>query len=158
MLSLRMDHEGLESLPLKLLVVAVVASVSIVPASRALELFENREFVLRAEAQIEQIVGEAQRISINGPGNVRTLSIDLYSKSEVRFSRLTLGDREGGPNMSSAIIELSNGGRVVSSAEDFSLWIRTPDGNALTTTSPIFDLRLSCILDGASTCVVAEVL
>jgi hypothetical protein len=139
------------------MVVGVVAALSILPAARALEAFENREFALRAGSQISDIIGEAQRLSINGPGNVRTLSIDLYSKSEVRFSQLTLGDRQGGPNMSSAIMELSNGAMLVCSAEHSSLWIRSSSGDSLVLTTPRFDLRLSCVMDGRSPCVVAEV-
>ncbi|HEX9908059.1 MAG TPA: hypothetical protein VGB78_06275 [Thermoplasmata archaeon] len=155
-MTIRDDDGGLETLPLRLMIVAAVVALSIVPAADSLESFRSREFVQRAERQLDMIVSAAEIIAMQGPGNVRTLSVDLRGGGAAGFSMLFLGDKNDGPNMSSAIIELRNGMRLIKSAASPAVWMRSPTFDALIVSSEMFDIRMSAVLDGGTLSVVAE--
>lgn len=110
MMSLRHDRSGLESLPLKLMIVAVVASLSIIPASEALDSLRVRDFARKAELQLDLVIGTAQVVGIEGPGSVRTLDLDLDGGTRMRFASLSIGDHRGGANMSSVVLRFVGGG------------------------------------------------
>ncbi len=145
-MSLSHDHAALESLPLKLLVVAVVASLSIIPAAEALEGMRTHEFIRKAEAQLAEIVACAEILMVNGPGNVRTISLDFSVDGKAGFSHLTLGDTKDGANCSSVILELRNGAHMIRTADQPSAWLSSANGSGLEISSPVFDLRMSALL------------
>src|SRR4030042_289174 len=128
MMSLRHDRSGLESLPLKLMIVAVVASLSIVPASEALDSLRARDFARKAELQLDLVIGTAQIVGIEGPGSVRTLDLDLDGGTRMRFASLSRGDHRGGANMSSVVLRFVGGGSTVRSAFDPPVWMTGLDG------------------------------
>jgi hypothetical protein len=156
-MSLRQDRFGLESLPLKLMVVAVVASLSIIPASEALDSLRARDFARKAELQLGLVIGTAQVVGIEGPGSVRTLNIDLGGGSRARFASLSIGDHRGGANMSSAVLRLAGGGTTVRSASDPPVWMTDPDGESLVIDTPRFRLTLSCVFDNRTCHILLEV-
>lgn len=154
---LRTDCTGLESLPMRLMVVAVVVSLSVVPAAKALDSFEKREFILRASAAVERILAAAQILTVEGPGSARTLELDLSGGGSVGFESISIGDRVGGPNMSSVVLRLSTGAAIVRTASEPAVVLTGPDMAALSVTEPHFELRLSGHLDGGDVVVLAEV-
>jgi len=143
---LNADVAGLESLPLRLMIVAVVASMSVVPAARMLDTLEDKEFVDRAKLQLENIVAAAQLLSVEGPGGVRTLSLDFSGRGDLRFRSLVLGGESGSANMSSVQLLLSSGSRILRTATAPEVWLVSPEGAALEVSSPVFELRLSALL------------
>ncbi len=151
------DRDALESLPLKLAIISVVASLSVVPAGQALESFRNRDFVNRAQLELESIISTAQVLMLEGPGAVRTIHIDLASAGRLDFHTLVIGDAKGGPNMSAVILVLTSGGTLVRIAAEPEVWLRGSDGGALTITSSRFDLRLSTQLVDHAAFVLVEV-
>ncbi len=155
-MGLRHDCAGLESIPLKLMIVAVVASLSVIPASQALQGFENRDFVRRAGLGLEMIISTAQILTIEGPGSVRTISLDLRGEGSLKPDRLTIGDREGGPNTSSAVLRLSNCAIIARFAQDPPAMIIGPGRSALVTNSLALDLRMSAMLGNRSVYVLVE--
>jgi hypothetical protein len=155
-MALRNDVHALESLPLKLMIVALVATMSVVPAGQALEAFRNRDFVARAQVQLESIIGVAQTLMIEGPGSVRTLELDFRGDGPMAFSRLSIGDAKGGANMSSAVLSMVGGGMLARTATDPGVWITSDSLGSLTVDSPKFDLRLSAMLNGRTLYVLAE--
>src|SRR5512137_3042702 len=112
-MSITKDCSGLESLPLKLMIVAIVAALSILPAADALSTLKNRDFLQRAESQLARIAATAEGLAISGPGNVRTISVDLSSDGSTRFYQLVLGDDADGSNASALVLELSTGSRMI---------------------------------------------
>lgn len=150
------DCAGLESIPLKLMIVAVVASLSVIPASHALQGLENREFVRRAGLGLEMIVSTAQTLTTEGPGSVRTISLDFRGDGSLRPDRLTIGDRVGDPNASSAVLRLRNCAAIVRSATDPPAMIIGPGGTALVTSSFVLDLRMSAMLGNRTVYVLVE--
>jgi len=156
-MSLRCDNAGLESLPLKLMVVAVIASLSIIPASEALNGMRTRDFVRKAELQLATIVGCVETLAVEGPGNVRTISLDFRSEGTVGFLRLSIGDEKGGANVSSIILELRSGSRIIRTVDQPPAWMCSSSGRTLQTDSPIFELRMSSLLSNQTGYILVEV-
>jgi len=154
---LREDFSALESLPLKLMIVAVVVSLSVVPAAEALGNLRNKDFVNRAGAQVEMIADSAQELMMEGPGGVRTLSLDFSGKGSLRFESIAIGDWEGGRNMSSVVLSLRNGAHIIDIIDDPPTWLRGPDGGPVDVRDTSFELRLTCSIEGRSAYVLAEV-
>ena len=157
MMRLRHDRSGLESLPLKLMIVAVVASLSIIPASEALDSLRVRDFARKAELQLDLVIGTAQVVGIEGPGSVRTLDLDLDGGTRMRFASLSIGDHRGGANMSSVVLRFVGGGLTVRSASNPPVWMTGLDGESLVIDTPIFKLTLSCVLDNRTCSILLEV-
>lgn len=151
------DCAGVESMPMKLMIVALVACLSVVPASEALDSLRNRDLVRRAAMEMQELVTAAQVMAIQGPGNVRTLSFDLRSEGSLRFDILTIGDSHDGANVSSAMLRFTNGAMLIRTAVDPYVWLRSASGDALVIDSPVFELRLESVLENRTLSIVAEV-
>jgi hypothetical protein len=157
-MKLRRDCSGLESIPLKLMIVATVASLSVVPASEALDGLRARDFIRRAELQLETIVLTAQTVGIEGPGSARTLNLDLSGGGSIRFASLTIGDHDGGPNMSSVVLRFTNGASTVRSASDPPVWMAGLDGEGLMVFTPSVKLAMSCVVENRTSYILLELL
>ena len=150
------DVSGVESLPLRLLVVSVVAALSVIPASEALDTLRDKEFVRRADAQLTLVTTTAEILCVQGPGAARTLSLDFSSHGSVRFSRLVLGDASGGPGMCCALLEMSSGVRLVAVADEPPVWMCSPAAEGFEVRTPVFELRMSAVLWEGVVAVFAE--
>jgi hypothetical protein len=155
-MSLRCDDAGLESLPLKLMVVAVVASLSIIPAAEALDGMRTREFIRKAELQLATIVACVETLTVEGPGNVRTISLDFSGDGGVGFSHLTIGDAKDGANVSSIILELRSGALIIKMADQPPVWMCSSAGIGLQIGSPVLDLRMSSLLSDQTDYILVE--
>lgn len=155
-MGLREDRRAVESIPLRLMIVAVIVSLSILPAAGALDTFRNRDLVRRAAMELDEMMAVAQVMAIQGPGNVRTLTFDLRGDGSLRFDKLTIGDSVGGPNMSSVVLRFTNGAVLARSALEPAVWLRSGSGGALTVDSPFFQLRLESVLEEHALSIVAE--
>ena len=152
----RRDCNAVETIPLRLMIVAVVASLSILPAAEALDTLRNKDFVRRASLELDEIVSAAQIISIQGPGSARTITVDLRGDGTLRFDHLCIGDAQGGPNMSNAVLRFENGASLVRAADEPPVWIRSASGDALLVDCPFFTLRLRSVFENHTLSVVAE--
>jgi hypothetical protein len=155
-MSIRYDHDALESLPLKLMIVAIVASLSVIPAGQALGGFRNRDFMTRAQLELESVMSAAQVLMIDGPGGVRTLHLDFGSDGSLAFDHLTIGDGRGGPNMSSVVLRLASGASLIRTATEPEVWMRSISGDSLIVDTPKCDLRLSTQLENRTAFVLVE--
>jgi hypothetical protein len=157
-MNLHDDRDGLESLPLKLMIVVIVASLSVIPAGQALEGFRNRDFVARAELALESIISTAQSLMIDGPGGVRTLHLDFEGAGHLKFELVLIGDSRGGPNMSAVVLRLAGGTSIIRTATEPEVWMKAPSGDSLIVTYPICDVRLSTQLSNRTAFVLAELI
>ena len=153
---LRSDHDGLESLPLKLMIVAAVASLSIVPASEALDNMRIKDLLNRAELQLDSLISTAKLLATGGPGGARTVQLDFTSDCRLAFERIVIGDGKGGPNMSSIVLSFTNGAVMVKTCLDPSVWMRDGDGHELVIESACSEVRLSAQVDGSAMFILAE--
>jgi hypothetical protein len=155
-MKLRADTGGLESLPLRLMIVAVVASLSIIPAAEALNNMRNKDFINRAELQLETVVSTAQLLAVAGPGGARTVSIDFSSDGSLAFESICIGDGQG-PNKSAVVLRFTNGATMVKTCTDPVTWLRTREGGGLFIELPIFELTMSAQMEGRTEYVLVEV-
>lgn len=143
-------------MPLRLMIVAVVVSMSIIPASEALETLRDGDFVRRAEAQLDGLIATAEVLAIEGPGGVRTVNLDFSSGGSLRFISMVIGDSEMGPNASAVVLRLSNGGTMVRCAEDPPVAMSDNQSSGLLIESSACCLRLSCHITGSHPLVMVE--
>jgi hypothetical protein len=155
-MTLARDERGLESLPLKLIIVAIIATMSVVPASQALESFRDRDYMMRAQVQLENIVSAAETLLVEGLGAVRTLQMDFERHGGAGFESLSIGDRRGGPNMSLVILRTNGGGVIAREAGEPQVWLRSTSGSSLDVRVPSFAIRLSTQLECLTPYVLAE--
>ena len=156
--AIKTDQSALEALPLRLLIVAVVAGLSVVPAASALQTLQDRSFLDRCAVQLESIVNTAQVISLEGFGSMRTIDLDFRSDGSLRMNRLGIGGGWMDPTLSSVVLELSSGRKLIRSADEPFVWLATESNECLETSSPLFTLTLTASrLDGGPL-VVCEVI
>lgn len=150
------DVNALESLPLKLMIVAIVALMSVIPAGQALEGFRNRDFAMRAQLQLETMVSAAQTLMIEGLGGARSIHFDFSNEGSIRFGSLSIGDSRGGTNMSTVMLRLSVGTSIIRTTSEPPVWMMSKTGETLSVHTPVFDLRFSAQMDNRTTYVLAE--
>lgn len=157
-MSISEDRDALESLPLRLLIVAVVAAMSVVPAAEALEAMEDREFVSRAGIAMDKLAITAQALSMQGPGASRTVEVDMSSAGSLKAVRLTVGDEPDGPCAGALVLDLSSGAKIIRLVQDPPVTMTSPAGLGLVVGSDRFSLRmLACIISGESVIMVEVV-
>lgn len=151
---LNADDRALESLPLRLMVVAAVAALSVAPAVEALDTVRDRDFVARAGLTLDRVVRTAQAVSLEGPGSVRTIDVDLSSEGSLRAARLSIGDCPNGSSACAVVLELSTGVKLVKLAQSPWAAMTSSAGGCLEVTSERFSLRMEAVL-GRGACVVS---
>ncbi|OGS56205.1 MAG: hypothetical protein A3K60_08815 [Euryarchaeota archaeon RBG_19FT_COMBO_56_21] len=152
------DRRAVEAIPLRLMIVAVVAAMSVLPAAQALETLKTREFLARASQQLDDIVGTADVLSVEGPGSVRTLSLDFTSSGRVGFASIDVGDLLEGVNSTTIVLRLTNGGTLIRTISNEGIGISTRDGGSLHLSSARFELRMAAQYEGGVLWILAEVL
>lgn len=150
------DQDALESLPLKLLIVAIVASMSVIPAGEALDGLRDRDFVARAKLELETVISVAQTLMLDGPGGARTIHMDFEGGGSRAFALLTIGDERGGPNMSAAVLRMKSGASLVRTATGPEVWMMGRSHDSLVIDEPRCDLRLSTQLTNRTAYVLVE--
>lgn len=154
---LKEDLAALESLPLRLLIVAVVAAMAVAPAAGALEALQDRDFVTRSRLAMERVVHAAQMLSMQGPGAAQTVDLDLSSEGALRALRLRVGDAPGGPYANAVVLELSSGGVFISLADDPPVSMCSSSLGGLEIAAERFSLRLEARMTGGACLVVVGV-
>lgn len=137
------DCSGLEGLPLKLMIVSVVAALSVIPAADALDTLRDRAFADRCVLQLDQVVSIAQIVSMEGTGASRVLRLDFRSEGALSMQSLSIGGGAADPYMASVVMELSSGMRLIRSAEEPFVWMASEGLEAVTVNSAVFDLRMA---------------
>ncbi len=155
---IREDDRALEALPLRLMIVAIVAAMSIVPATEALNTVSDREFLIRAELQLEKIIASAQRLSMQGPGSVNQIDLDFSSEGRMRLHSLSIGDSIGGVYACSVVLELVSGAQIVRTASSPPAMITTQGNGSLDICSELCTIRMvGWVADGRQY-IIAEVI
>lgn len=156
-MSLRPDDAGLESLPLRLMIVAVVAGLSIAPAADALEALEDRSFLHRCDVELLRLISASQAVAMEGVGSNRTLGIDLATEGRLHVDRVAIGDAWGDPYMTSVVLDMSSGRRVIRSASEPFVWLASGDLDQLLVSSDRFWMLMACDVRDGRHVVVCEV-
>jgi len=153
-MTVRWDSEGLESIPLKLIIVAVVATMSVLPAAQALSGLESRDFVRRAGVQMDRLATLSQVLTVQGPGNVRTVDLDFSSESRLAFEQFMFGDEPRGANESRVMLVLNNGGIIVRLASEPPCTICAEDRGPFVSNQATFSIRMTSVFEDNRTIVL----
>ncbi len=148
------DQRALESFPLRLMIVAVVAAMSVAPAAEALESIQDRDFLSRAGLMMDKIVYAAQMLVMQGPGASRTVELDLSSGGGLSAIRVTIGDTPGGPYGNAVVLELSTGAKLVRLALDPPAYMTSAFGQGLDVESCRFSLAMETLISDGE-CIVS---
>lgn len=151
------DERALESFPLRLMIVALVAAMSVVPAAEALESLQDKDFLSRAGLMMDKVVFAAQMLAMQGPGASRTVELDLSSEGGLSAARVVIGDAPGGPYGNAVVIELSSGARLIRTALDPPASMTSAHGQSLEVESCRFSLVLDAVLSDGECFVRVEV-
>ena len=101
-MSLSCDSRGIEGVPIKLLIVAIVLAITGPLIFSALMSFDRARVEQGLEAELDEFVSTVQVIYTSGPGNSVTIEFDIPSGTFTRVETVCFGDVPGG-SMSSVI-------------------------------------------------------
>lgn len=101
-----MDAEGVEGLPLRLLVAAIVAGLTIPTVVAGLTAYEAQQVELRTVQELDAVVRVAQQLYMSGDG-AQDVRVDLAGGVTVRVEYAAIGDAPGGPLAPSVRFKLS---------------------------------------------------
>ena len=96
------DCRGIEGVPIKLLIVAIVLAITVPLIFSALRGFDRARVEQDLEAELEEFVSMVQVIYTSGPGNSVTIEFDIPGGAFTRVETVSFGDVPGG-SMSSVI-------------------------------------------------------
>lgn len=153
----RSDTQAVETIPLRLMIVGVVIALSVLPAAQALDTLRNSNFFDRALQQIEAVADAAAIISIEGPGSVRTLSLDFSSNGELRFSSLSIGGPAGSPNSTMMLLTLSNERELARTVSADGTHVCSRERSSLQISIAQFALRMSAQFEKGEFWIQVEV-
>jgi hypothetical protein len=150
----RLDQRGIEGMPLKLLLTSLLISLTLPCVLGALQGYERSTLVVELKLVVQKIRSAAISAYLAGPGNVRTVSIDLDGVG----SCITLGGRPGSDN--STVIRYYLQGSEMGSAFllEPEVSIVSERGDQLRIEGPRAELRLECVAEGEATYVAARLI
>ena len=157
-MSLGSDLEAIETIPLRLMVIAVVVALSVLPAAQALDTLKTRDFLQRASQQLDSIMDTIEVLIVEGPGSVRTKSLDFSSSGDLGFRCLRVGGAPESANSTSVVLVLDNGGTLVRVSPNDEIPVSAKDGGRLEVWRDRFDIRMSAEFEKGRFWVMVEVL
>ena len=149
------DKRALEGLPLKILISVMVIALSAQPLYASVSYLGYTQGLSRAMDEAQEIRRAALSAFIAGPGNIRTVSVDLGEGTSSFSIRLGGGDGDG----STRKIDVLYGGGAAATLtfEGEGLSIVGSAGKILVLDHDL-ELRLSCVLGQIEDVVLVEVL
>ena len=152
---MRLDRRGIEGMPLKLLLTSLLISLTLPTVLGALQDYDRTLKVEELKVAVQKIRSAALSAYLAGPGNVRTVPIDLDIGGKVGQASITLGGRPG--TSDSTVIRY-----FLQGSEMGSVFLLEPKvsivpvgGELLKIDGSITSLRLECVCDGGATYVSA---
>src|SRR3990172_977257 len=103
-------------LPLRLLVAAVVAGLTVPTILGGLSAYETAHASRTAEVAIDAVVRVAQRLYLAG-GGAQEVVVDLRGGVTAKVEYVRIGDSPGGPRAPSAVYKLTGQSEVFLLAE-----------------------------------------
>jgi hypothetical protein len=152
----RPDRRALEGLPLKLMIISLLLSIAFPLVLGSLAQYESTVAGAEVRSQAERIKAAASSAYISGPGNVRTVRVELPQSDVAGRACLELGGAYNDPG-SMRITCVVDG--IVNEVllDEPSFRIVTPNGSRITVGPPVVTVVLECAEIGGRIVVVAEV-
>ncbi len=139
------DSKGLEGLPLKLLIVLLLISLSSPLVYESLHCHERTVAVENLKTLSERIRSVVLSAYVSGPGNVRTIDASIPASVDGEQAMIEIGGSEG--TLESLSIRAWIGEQKVSALylQDPPVRMCSEYGDALTIHSPGSSLEFSCV-------------
>jgi type II secretory pathway pseudopilin PulG len=151
------DRRGLEGLPLKLMIVALIVSVSAPAVLGSLESFERSTARTLLLSEAERLAAAAEEVFNSGEGNRRMISVDVPGNENGLDMSLEAG---GDPDSTASLsIRCLTSGQVTSTVimDHPTVRMTGPGGGPVTLGSGTHDLSLECQeVDGRTIVIVEE--
>ncbi len=149
------DLMGLEGLPLKLLIVVLLTSLSMPLFIGTLDSYTEKLSIREIEAEIDKVEETALSAFLGGPGSVRIVIVTLNDRTGENV--IVIGGPRGSPE--SHAVRIHTAGVVKWRYLDtVPTEISTGDDGSISLTSPGANLRLECISHGDEMWLMAEVI
>ena len=89
-------EEGLEGLPLQLIIVVLIITATVVPSLIMFEAYDQNNKEARVLNEIEFLIVRVQQVYLGGVGNSQSMEIDLSGGVFTNVERVEIGDQPGG--------------------------------------------------------------
>ncbi len=151
------DRNGIEGLPLRLMVVALLISLTLPIALGTLQGFQEQAQVRAGMLLAEQIGSAATSAYTGGEGNVRVVKLDWPESQEGQAPRLRLAGPVG--SLLSSRLDIIVNGEVSGQhfLSDPLIQLVSVDSMRLEIDPSCKELRLSCVVEAESIYVLVEV-
>jgi len=149
------DLRGLEGLPLKLLMVVLLASLSMPLFMGTLDSYMEELSIRGIEAEIDKVEETALSAFLGGPGSVRIVTVALSDRTGENV--IVIGGPRGSPE-SHAVRFHAAGVVKWRYLDTVPIEISTKDDGPISLTSPGASLRFECISHGDEMWLMAEVI
>jgi len=149
------DLRGLEGLPLKLLIVVLLASLSMPLFIGTLDNYMEELSIRGIEAEIDKVEETALSAFLGGPGSVRIVTVTLSDRTGENV--IVIGGPRGSPE-SHAVRIHTVGVLKWRYLDTVPIEISTKDNGSISLTSPGASLRLECVSHGDEMWLTAEVI
>ncbi len=146
------DRQGMEGVPLQLLIVAIVAGITAPAVYAGLDAYDRGQVESRVRGELLRLTRAAQQYRIAGGGS-ETLTLDLRSGTFTAMEEVAIGDRAGSP-LASTVRYRVGGDEGTIVVERPSVPMAGPDGGPLVLTAGTVALRLEVCEEGVLVSVV----
>lgn len=154
---LRRDRQGLEGLPLKLLIVALLISISFPCVWETLAYYDNVVIFQETTREVEEINDAAVSAYMAGPENVRLVKIRIRESLTGESPVIELGGQIDSPEVMLIAIIWRDVPSMTFFLRDPAFSLITADGHRLTIGPGETDLRLTCVRTNTGRTIVAEI-
>jgi len=149
------DLRGIEGLPLKLMIVALLVSLTLPVALTSLQGFSERLVSTAIESELDELEGAAISTFLGGPGSVRVVEMDIHMVSS--GGSIELGGPRG--TLESHSIRFCEGDlQIIRYVDGLPLDISTRDGGSAMLWSPGGSFRMECVSEGDEIWIMVEVI
>jgi hypothetical protein len=140
------DRRALEGLPLKLMIVALLLSLTFPLFMNMLEDFDENLIEQRVKNEIERLRSAAFSCYFAGPGNVRTVEASSLSLYEGFF--MEIGGHLNSTQCRSIRYLASDGATMTSYLDEVPVRLSTQDSDSLRIQGGPYTVRMECVSDG----------
>ena len=102
------DIEGVEGMPMTLLIVMVVLAITVPLIFGSFSVYDRQRVEQSMISELEGLIANIQLLYLAGPGNSALLSLEAENGMLTSVQRVTLGDVPGGALSSTARYVLGN--------------------------------------------------
>jgi len=150
------DRRALEGLPLKLMIVALILSLSFPLFMSMLEDFDENLIEQKVKTEVERLHSAALSCYFSGPGNVRIMEAGSLSLHESFF--MEIGGDLNSTHSRSIRYLAGDGATITSYLDEVPVRLSTQDSDSLRIQGWPYTIRMECVSDSNGIWVMVSLL